>query len=321
MGSARVALLVAVVIWGWTFVATKVCLEQLSVAELLGLRLLVALPVLGAIARGRGTPLFPRPVPRALVGGTLLITIHFLIQISGLRLTTATRTGWIIAITPVVTAVLSALVLRERVTRRLVCGIAVATCGILLLLSGGRPGGLAWSGAAGDWLILASAHTWALYTIAIRNITRTTAPLSVTIGVLAPPAALLGLYALSRFDAARIVGLRVETICALLFLGVFGTALAHWLWQVGVSRVGAARAGVFLYLEPLSTTALAVPYLGETFGPSTLAGGAMVLLGVWIAERPSGSGGQSSNSANRSSSVRIPSRSSAISSSSCRTRW
>jgi drug/metabolite transporter (DMT)-like permease len=64
--------------------------------------------------------------------------------------------------------------------------------------------------------------------------------------------------------------------------------LAHWFWQEGVARLGAARAGVFLYLEPLATTGLAVPYLGESFGLFTAVGGAMVLAGVYLAERKRG---------------------------------
>ncbi len=61
--------------------------------------------------------------------------------------------------------------------------------------------------------------------------------------------------------------------------------LAQWFWQLGVARLGAARAGIFVYLEPLATTALAVPLLGETFGVATAVGGALLLLGVWHAER------------------------------------
>ncbi len=72
---------------------------------------------------------------------------------------------------------------------------------------------------------------------------------------------------------------------ALLFLGIPGMALAHWFWQVGLARVGATEAGIFLYLEPLATMALAVPYLGESFGLSTGAGGLLVLSGVWFAQR------------------------------------
>ena len=72
---------------------------------------------------------------------------------------------------------------------------------------------------------------------------------------------------------------------ALLALSFLGTALAHWFWQEGVARVGATEAGIFLYLEPIATTALAVPYLGEPFGIYTAFGGALILLGVWWAQR------------------------------------
>ena len=73
---------------------------------------------------------------------------------------------------------------------------------------------------------------------------------------------------------------------SLLFLGVLGT-LAQWFWQIGVARLGASRAGVWLYLEPLATTALAVPLLGERCGPWTFVGGGMVLAGVaWAQRRP-----------------------------------
>ncbi len=51
-----------------------------------------------------------------------------------------------------------------------------------------------------------------------------------------------------------------------------------------MAKVGATEAGVFLYLEPVATTALAVPYLGESFGGYTALGGLMVLAGVWCAQ-------------------------------------
>jgi len=86
-------------------------------------------------------------------------------------------------------------------------------------------------------------------------------------------------------DWSKFLHLPLDVTIALLFLGLFGMALAHWFWQEGVARVGAAQAGVFLYLEPVATTALAVPYLHESFGVYTAIGGFLVLLGVWLAQR------------------------------------
>ena len=55
--------------------------------------------------------------------------------------------------------------------------------------------------------------------------------------------------------------------------------------QEEVARIGAAKAGLFLYIEPLATTALAVPFLHEYFGISTVIGGLIVLCGIYWSQR------------------------------------
>jgi drug/metabolite transporter (DMT)-like permease len=281
----RVLLLFAVVVWGWTFVATKVCLAWVSPVELLGLRLLLALPVMGAVLLLRRLPIDPRKRWRPILAGGVILAVHYLIQITGIRYTSATNSGWIIAVTPLVMALLAAVWLEERLSRPLMLGIAVATVGIVLLVSRGDMGGLFRLSSIGDWLVLASAHTWAFYTLAIRDAARATHPLCVAFWVLVPAAVLTVGIMLPTTDWRAVAAMPMEVWGALLFLGVPGMALTQWAWQEGVARIGAAEAGVFLYLEPLATTALAVPYLGEPFGPFTVAGGLLVLAGVATAQR------------------------------------
>jgi drug/metabolite transporter (DMT)-like permease len=275
----------AVVIWGWTFVATKVCLLYLRPIEVMGLRFLIALPVLLSFIAVKGVRLGFRGYRGHIVLGSLIIAVHFFLQITALKYTSATNTGWIIAVTPLVLALLAFVLLRERIRRQAVIGIAVATLGIVVLVSGGRLHELGWLTSVGDWLVLATAHTWALYTIAVRDAARTHSPLAVTFAVLLPATVLAVGVMVFTSDWRSIAGLPANAIVALLFLGVLGTAMAHWFWQEGVARVGAAEAGLFLFLEPLATTGLAVPYLGETFGPVKAVGGLMVLLAVWYAQQ------------------------------------
>jgi len=278
-------LLAAVAIWGCTFVATKICLTYLSPLELLGGRLAIALPVLAGLVLVRRARLDLRGHGRAWLLGSALIGVHFYIQTTGIQYTTATRSGWIIAVTPIVMALLAALLLRERIERGLVAGIGVATLGVVLLVSDGRLGDLDWLRSTGDWLVFASAHTWALYTVAVRDLVRERSPLAVTAAVLLPATIVCVLGTAWTSDLATFTRLPAEALVSLLYLGVAGMAVAHWFWQQGVAAVGAARAGTFLYLEPLSTTALAVPYLGEPCGAFTIAGGALVLAGVWLSQR------------------------------------
>ncbi len=279
-------LLFAVIVWGWSFVATKICLDVLSPAELLGLRVFVALPILFAMARLKGVRLEHKPhLLRHLAIGSTVITAHFLIQITGLQYTSATNTGWIISVTPLVTVVLSFLFLKERIGRLEITGIIVATIGILLLVSHGNLLNLDWLRSFGDWLILVSAHTWAIYTVVTRDLTRSQSPLVVTIGVLIPTAVLMLIYMSFTSDWSHFLHLPARVYVALLVLAVLATALAHWFWQEGVRHFGAARAGIFLYLEPIATTTLAVPLLNEEFGVFTAIGGLLVLAGVYIAQR------------------------------------
>ncbi|MEW6413088.1 MAG: DMT family transporter [Candidatus Zixiibacteriota bacterium] len=281
----RVYLLLAVIFWGWSFVATKILLSYVNPVELMGLRFIVGLPVLFVVVFARKVKFSFSPRHRwQVLLGAAIITAHFLIQITGIKYTTATNTGWIISITPLVLAVMSYLILREKIGYKEIAGIAVATAGILLLVSRGDITDLSWLSSVGDWLVLASAHTWALYTVATRDLSRKYDPLAVTSSILLPSAVILVTYMLFTSDWDKFLHLPFEAVLALLFLGVLSLAIAHWFWQEGVSSLGASRAGIFLYLEPLATTALAVPYLGEPFGVFTAVGGMLVLGGVYLAQ-------------------------------------
>lgn len=280
-------LLASVVIWGSTFVAMKHLLGHVTPFELVGLRFAIGLPVLGAVVLARRIPLaFERRDLRPLAFSSLILLVHFVVQPLALSLekTTATNTGWIISFSPLWIALLSWLVLGERLGARLLAGIAMATAGILVLVSGGSLEGLSWLESAGDWMIFFTAFTWALYTIATRDLARRRGALAVTLVGFAPTCLVCLAVMAFRSDGSQLAHLPLSAVLSLLYLGVLGT-LAQWFWQLGVAQLGAARAGLYLYLEPLATTVLAVPILGEAFGVPSAIGGLLVLGGVFWAQR------------------------------------
>ncbi len=281
----HILLFTAVVIWGWTFVATKILVAELGPVEIFALRLAIGLPVLGVILLVKRVRLrFEPEDAKPLILGGAILTLHFPMQIAGLVTTTATNTGWIIAVTPLALAVLSFVFLRERIGWRGAAGIAVATGGILVLVSRGRLGDIGWLGNTGDWLVLASAHTWALYTVATRDLSRRRDPLAVTFGILVVAALFTATPFATTSDLADIRALSPRGLAAVLYLAIPGTALGQWFWQEGIGRLGATRAGLYLFLEPLATLALAVPLLGEPFGPVVAIGGGLVLGGVYLGQ-------------------------------------
>jgi drug/metabolite transporter (DMT)-like permease len=279
----QLLLLLAVIIWGSTFVASKLCLAVMSPVQLVAGRFLIATPALFVIARLRGASFRPGAHKKSLLLAVLIFSFHYLLQTWALEFTTATNSGWLITVTPLTIALLAAIFLREPMPP--VLGIAVASAGILLLVSGGDFSRLLALSSLGDLMVVASTLTWSIFTIITRNPSRALDPVVVTFTMTLPLAisALVLPFFLDRWTPWS--QLDLETSLALGFLGFAGVALAQWFWQRGVAKLGAARAALFLYLEPLSTTALAVPLLGEPFGAARALGGALVVLGVFLARR------------------------------------
>jgi drug/metabolite transporter (DMT)-like permease len=134
-------------------------------------------------------------------------------------------------------------------------------------------------------MVLLSAFTWAGYTVLSRHIANGRQPLFVTTVVLAIAAILALAYMLARTDWGVFLQLPAEGWLAALFLGLFCISVTLWIWNEGVARIGASRAGFFLYLEPLFATSVAVPLLGDYFGLSSIVGGLFIIIGVMLAER------------------------------------
>jgi drug/metabolite transporter (DMT)-like permease len=260
-------------------------LEALAPTEIVGLRFLIGVPLLLLIVRIKGIPMrFGSGELKAISIGSGIIAIHFLMQTYGLLHTSATKTAWLVGVSPLALALLSYLILGERIGRWEAAGIGVATVGILLLIYNGDFQNFGWLRSLGDVIMLISAFTWAVYTIVSRDLSRKHSSLPVTVVMFTPVTIVAVALMAVRGPNGTFIALSGETALALLFLAVPGM-LAQWVWQEGVARLGAAKAGIFLYLEPVATTALAVPILGETPTVFTIGGGAMALLGVWIAER------------------------------------
>lgn len=280
----NVLIILAVVLWGLSFVATKICLEVLSPSEIIAARFIMALVVIGFIARVKGLSFgFIRRQWHLLIGLALILTAHLLIQVEGLNATTASNTAWLSSMIPVFIALLSIMFLGERMQLIQILGIIVAVFGVVVLVSRGDLTNLDFIKSYGDWLVLLSCLTWSVYTILGKK-TGNNSSLAVTLVVLAisslimvPPVILMsGLEVYWR--------LSLKHVAALLFLGILCMGVAYWLWFEGLKRKPAGRVGAFLYIEPLSTMLAAPVFLGEAITPSLIIGGILVVVGVWLVQ-------------------------------------
>jgi drug/metabolite transporter (DMT)-like permease len=284
----------AVVVWGASFIATKVALREVAPATVVWLRFAIGALVVGAVVTGRGQ--LTRPRGRELgyfaLLGLIGVTFHQWLQSTALVTSRASTTAWIVATTPIFIALLGWLALREALGWNTVVGIALASAGVLLVVTKGKLSSLAAGrfGDPGDILILISALNWAVFSVLSRGYLQAAGGRR--------PAARMIFYIMSigwvftsvQFlivdGPGELAQLTLNGWLGIGFLGVFCSGLAYVFWYDALQVVPASQVGAFLYLEPLVTAAVAAALLEEEITPMSLLGGAVILLGVWLVNRP-----------------------------------
>jgi len=280
-------LIVTIVIWGVNYAAIKAALRELHPLGFNALRFLLATITLGALARGLGAlRAIPRPdLIRLALLGLLGNTVYQLIFIQGIARTTAANASLIMSSCPMLVALLASALGRDRLSPLAWAGVALAVGGLVLLLSGGAGHGFATGNLRGDLLILASAATWAAYTVLADGVMARTPALPATLVTFiagTPPLLLLALPALARQEWAA-VGWRGWS--GLAFSGVLAIGIAYMLWNAGLAAIGGARTAVYQNFTPVVAAGFAWITLGERWTAPQFAGAAAVLVGIALTRR------------------------------------
>jgi drug/metabolite transporter (DMT)-like permease len=250
-----------------------------------------------AIAAVAMAPWLRRPADEALLdarGRRLLFLESFfgnflfsIFMLYGMRQSSALAAGVIMAALPAVVALLSWLLLGERIGARIAAAIACAITGIALVaLARDAEGELASGSLAGSALLLAAVTCEALYVVIGKKLTASLGPkrISALINlwglVLVAPLALWQLVDFSPryIDASYWVLLFVYAIAA--------SVVTVWLWMTGMRHVPAASAGIFTVFLPVSAAAVGVAFYGERFTTMQVAAFALALGGVMLATWP-----------------------------------
>lgn len=217
-----------------------------------------------------------------LLGGGL----HNVLQYWGLQYTLATNGAILNATTPVLIIVLGTLVLRDPFPRVAAAGAVLALAGTLALITRLDFSLLLAVGPnLGDSLILVSMIMLAGYTVGLRLRPAGLDALSFLACFALVALVPVGIgYGIELAAGKRIV-LNSTSVGGILYIAIFPALLAYLFWDVGVRAVGAARAGVFMYLMPVFGSVLGMAFLGERFEHYHAVGMALIFAGVAIASR------------------------------------
>jgi len=281
---------VAVAVWGASFVSTKIALSEVSPITVVWLRFTigVAFMTLAVYYRKQFDVVALKELPYFVLLGLLGITFHQWLQSNALLTAQATTTGWIITTTPVFMALLGRIFLKERLSVLRIGGIGIASIGVILVVSKGNLDEL-WNGkfgTIGDFLILISALNWAVFSVASRKVLRNHQPGLMMFYVMLFGWLLCSFEFIVEDKLSQLGQLTALGWTHIAFLGFFCSGLAYVFWYDSLKALNASQVGVLLYFEPLVTVVVSAMLLTEPITILSLFGGALILFGVWMVNRP-----------------------------------
>lgn len=285
--TGHLAAFITILIWGTTFISTKVLLETFSPVEILFIRFVMGYLALWLVCPRTLNLDSRRQEPLFMAAGLCGITMYHLLENIALTFTLASNVGVIISIAPFFTAILSCLFLGgTRPGRQFFIGFLLAMAGIFLLSFGSSSLSI---NPMGDILAVAAAIIWAVYSTLTKKIsalgygTIQTTRRTFFYGLIFMIPAL----ALMDFNVSLSQVTSPLNLCNLLFLGLGASALCFVTWNLAVKILGSVRTSVYIYMVPVITTVSSALVLKEPVTMTAVCGIALTLAGLFLSERPS----------------------------------
>ena len=283
--ATEVSLVFAAIFWGLNFAATKYATATIPPLAFVamrfavgGLLLLLVLRFLEPKSKLRRGDLLPMAALGCLGVATAQTGFTF-----GVSLTSAGSTGLIFATAPVWGLLLGAVLGLESPTWKGVIGVALSIVGVALVVLDGLMSGHA--SLIGDLLVLVAAFCVGAYAVFSMPLLERHTSLAV-----ATYPVLFGIPFLLLLSSPQLLSLEWGSLgagpwAAVAYAGVFATAFSFSAWQRGISRIGANRVLVYQYLITFVGVTSGIVFFGETLSVNKIAGGAVILLGVYLARR------------------------------------
>jgi drug/metabolite transporter (DMT)-like permease len=273
--------LTSVVVWGVSFIATKIALDELAPLSIILLRLILAslfLAVLAVYSNKKFEMNWKNHGGIFILA--LIASFHLWIQVTGMQYTTAANTGWIIGTAPIFMALVGLLAFKESLSPIRIFGILLAFFGLLLLISKGDLSSIDLLSNKGDFLILASAFTWSVYSAVNKKISLSYSPLLTILFLFIMMAIIISPFSINASAIQSVIDLSTKGWIVIAFLGIFCSGVGYVLWAQALKEMDSVTVGAFLYFEPFVTVFTAWIFLNEEITFVMILSGLIITLGV-----------------------------------------
>lgn len=272
------------IMWGATFVSTKVLLNYFQPVEILFIRMLLAVIALFVIDP-HPLRLGDRRRELAFAGAGLTgLVLYFLLENTALTMTYASNVGIIVACAPFFVAVMVGLFFKEKQGKNFYIGFVIAIAGVIMVSVSGKQS--FHLNPFGDFLAFLAMISWGAYSAIVKKISEWDYPIvAVTRRIYFYGVILLLPVLLYEEDGWNLSAFREPTVIAnLLFLGLCASALGFFLWNLATGWIGAVKTSLYIYVSPIVTVVLSMFVLHEKMTVFSVIGSVCILIGLMISQ-------------------------------------
>lgn len=279
------AAIVANVIFGLSYLFSKMALEVTEPMILLGARFTITLIALNVLVFTRVLKLNLRgkPIIWPILLGVLQPVLYFVLENYGLKYTTTSFTGMVSSVSPIFTAILGALLLRERPNRRQWMCIGLSIAGVLLVSIGSTGGKNTLSGCL---CLLGAYFSGSFYSILVRRLSQKFSAFELTYIMFTVGFVFFAALAFIQYRGATIsmIGSALSSpsfIVAIIYLGAVASVGAYMLINYSLSKLPVTRSTVFGSISTLVSILAGIVVMHDPFAWNSILAFVLILTGVW----------------------------------------
>ena len=274
-----------VIIWGTTFVSTKVLIQHgLGPIEIMFYRFVLAYFCLLMVSHKRLWADNWKDEFMLILSGLTGGTFYFVAENTALGITQASNVALLVCTTPIFTALLVHWIFKEPFRRNMIIGSIIALIGVGLVVFSGSV--LLQINPLGDFLSIMAALMWAVYCLILKPLGKKYSTAFITRKVFLYSVISLLVYFL--FDPLQVkteVLFHPVVTLNLLFLGIVASMLCFIAWNAAVKVLGPSRTANYIYVQPFSTLVLSSIILSEIITLASMIGALCIIGGVYLAEK------------------------------------
>lgn len=279
---AEIALIAAVIIWGFSFISIKICVDVISPMTLIFIRFMMASLILFILLKIKEPKarIKKKHMPSLILSGILGITLYYYLETMGIKLVSPSHVSIIGATIPLFTVVGDLVMYKNKITLKITLSLILSLLGICFVV-GTNFSMMAQDGSGkGYIMVFASVLCWVLYTLLTKSLFESYSGLFIV--TYQTIFATIVLVPFAMFEGIKLSNINGVVLINILYLGIISSALAYYLYTIGMQNLGISKSSFYVNLIPIITILASSIILKEKITLNIIIGTVLILLSVYL---------------------------------------